>query len=238
MIKYMPLFSGSTGNSSLFCYGDKLLLVDAGKTASAVVKSLALARIMPELIDGVLISHEHTDHCSAAGVLARKYGIPIYANEATWEAMLPKIGQVPAQCMRYFETNREFWIDDVSVSPFQSSHDAADPVCFLLRGGENGVLHLTDTGRINPYMMEYVKGVDIAVVETNYDPEMLKNGPYPPATKERILSGVGHLSNLGGAAVACKLCERGVSTIVLGHISRHNNTPEKAYHMADCPTHF
>lgn len=231
MIKYLPLFSGSSGNSSLFGYGNQLILVDAGKTASTVVKALAMARVTPEMLSGVLISHEHTDHCSAAGVLARKYGVPIYANAATWEAMTPKIGDVPLHCIRSFDTNHEFYIDDVSVSPFQSSHDAADPVCFMLRGGENGVLHLTDTGLLNPYIMDRLRGIDIAVVETNYDPDMLKNGPYPLFTKERILSEKGHLSNMSGAAIACKLCEKGVSSIVLGHISKQNNTPEMAYDL-------
>ena len=232
MIKYLPLYSGSSGNASLFGYGGTLLLIDAGKTCAALCRALSLVKVTPDMLRGVLITHEHTDHISALGVLCRKYKVPVYANAATWAAMEGRVGPVPKECVRLFDTNREFYIDDVAVSPIAVSHDAAEPVCFMLRGGKNGVAHVTDTGVANKNILDNLDGIDIAVVESNHDPDMLKKGSYPPQTKARILSKLGHLSNYDGAALACEFRKSGVTNLILGHISDHNNDRKLAYEVS------
>ena len=143
---FCPLYSGSSGNS-LFCqYGNTKLLIDAGKSGKTIEDALASIGTDINTISGVLITHEHSDHISGAGVLARKYHLPLYATRETWWAMKDKLGKIPQDCMREITAGKDFWLGDIGVVPFSIPHDAADPVGFRLYGGELSVSTATDLG--------------------------------------------------------------------------------------------
>lgn len=226
---FCPLFSGSSGNALFLQYGNTRLLIDAGKPGKQVEGALRGIGVEPETISGILITHEHSDHIQGAGVLARKYSIPLYATSGTWAAMDGKIGKVPMEFRREIQAEGEFYLGDVGVVPFPIPHDAADPVGFRLYGGSLSVSTATDLGHFSNFVFSQIAGSDLILLESNHDPEMLKANPrYNAALKARILGDHGHLSNESCAEALIRLIEAGTGTILLGHLSGENNTPELA----------
>ena len=224
-----PLFSGSSGNCTLIGADGGLFMVDAGKSARAVSAALALAGEKPEDIAAIFITHEHTDHIAGVGVLCRRYGIPVYANAATWQAMEPLIGEVPPKCIRVFESGRDFFIGGVSVLPFCIPHDAAEPVGYRVYYGGHSVATATDIGVFTKKTLEALSGTDIVLLESNHDIDMLHaNDHYSAQLKARILGRYGHLSNEACGEALLQLYQTGVRHAVLGHLSHENNTPELA----------
>ena len=136
---FCPLFSGSSGNALFVQYGSTRLLIDAGKPGKTVASAMELIGVEPDSLDGVLITHEHSDHISGAGVLARKYHVPVYATEDTWAAMDRKVGEIPAGLRRTFDKRTDFYLGDIGVVPFAIPHDAADPVGYRLWGGSASI---------------------------------------------------------------------------------------------------
>lgn len=228
-IEFCSLNSGSNGNSSFILAGKTRLLVDAGLAGRNVVNALEKIKVLPETIDAILVTHEHSDHVQGVGVLSRKYHIPVYANEATWQAMHRTVGEVPQGLMRIFESESEFYIGDIGVLSFPIPHDAADPVAFRLYAGSRSVSVATDMGRVPRKVLKNLSGSDLILLESNHDPDMvLSNTRYPEALKQRILGTHGHLSNLTCAQTLMALYETGVRHALLGHLSQDNNTPELA----------
>lgn len=222
-----PLFSSSSGNSTYIGTEKTGLLVDAGLAGSNICDALkSIDAITPSAI---LITHEHTDHIKGAGVISRKFDIPIYANAETWEQMEPKIGAVAQKNIRVIDTESEFFIGDICAKPIPLSHDAANPVGYSFFGGGKKVCTMTDTGKLTKNMLDAAAGSSIVLLESNHDIEMLKCGKYPYKLKMRILSGKGHLSNNDAGKGAIDLAKRGVRGILLGHLSRENNFEELAY---------
>ena len=219
-----PLFSGSSGNCTLIGTAGGLFMVDAGKSARTVSSALALAGERPEDISAIFITHEHTDHIAGVGVLCRRYGIPVYANAATWQAMEPLIGEIPPRCVRVFESGRDFFIGGVSVLPFSIPHDAAEPVGYSFSGcGGEKITVMTDVGHIDSRLLSCAAGSDILLIESNHDEELVGSCNYPYLTKRRILSDTGHLSNASCGRALCRLYSSGVRRAILGHLSRDNN---------------
>ena len=227
-LQFSPLLSSSSGNTSLISAGRTAILVDAGATGSAIEKALRETGQHAGALAGILITHEHIDHIKGAGVLSRKYNLPIYANAATWEQMQPKIGEVALHNIRIIDKN-EFFIGNFCILPIELSHDAADPVGYSLMAGNRKVSILTDTGKVTPKMLDAAANSSIVLLESNHDVDMLKNGSYPYRLKNRILSTRGHLSNVSAGAAAIELYRRGVRGILLGHISSQNNIKQLAY---------
>lgn len=227
-LQFSPLFSSSAGNASLIAADQTALLVDAGVTGSVLEKALVEAGQQAGALSGILITHEHMDHIKGAGVLSRKYGLPIYATAATWEQMQAKIGEIAPRNIRIIDKN-EFFIGSLCILPIPLSHDAADPVGYSLMAGNRKVTILTDTGRVSPKMLDAAAGSSIVLLESNHDIDMLKNGSYPYRLKNRILSSRGHLSNDAAGDAAVELHRRGVRGILLGHLSSHNNHKQLAY---------
>ena len=227
---FCPLYSGSSGNV-LFCqYGGTRLLVDAGKSGSCIATALKDIGVEMDTLSGVLITHEHSDHIAGAGVLARKYGLPLYATADTWWAMRDKVGRVPAELCREIAAGQDFWLGDIGVRPFSIPHDAADPVGFRLWGGSRSVSVATDLGHFGQDTFDRVAGSDIVLLESNHDPDLLRANPrYNAALKRRILGDRGHLSNQACAEVLVRLVAAGTGTVILGHLSGENNTPELAW---------
>ena len=190
-----PLFSGSSGNSVYIACGGVRILVDAGVSATRVEANLREIGVDIRDIDAILVTHEHVDHIRGLGVLCRRYGLPVYANEGTWDGILQKESGIPQRCVRTFVTGENFYIGGVDISPFHIPHDANDPVGFSLnaQGLKCGVA--TDIGHISDEWMNAVSGCQALVLEANHDVEMVQRGPYPFKLKRRILSRNGHLNN-------------------------------------------
>ena len=230
---FCPLYSGSSGNV-LFCqYGATRLLIDAGKSGSCIEAALQSVGVDIRTIDGVLITHEHSDHISGAGVLARKYGLPLYATENTWWAMDGKTGAIPAGLRHEIRAGQAFWLGDIGVEPFPIPHDAADPVGYRLYGGAMSISTATDLGTFAPEVYDRIKGSDLVLLESNHDPDMLRANPhYSAALKRRILGDRGHLSNEACSRALIRLIAGGTGCVILGHLSGENNTPELAQRVS------
>ena len=231
---FCPLYSGSSGNA-LFCqYGETRLLIDAGKSGKTIEDALAGIGADIRTVSGVLITHEHSDHISGAGVLARKYHLPLYATAETWKVMEGKIGKIPPDTRREITAGRDFWLGDIGVVPFSIPHDAADPVGFRLYGGSVSVSTATDLGFFSDEVWANVAGSTLVLLESNHDPDMLRANPkYAPALKKRILGDYGHLSNEACASALLKLIAGGTGTVILGHLSGENNTPGLARRVSE-----
>ena len=231
---FCPLYSGSSGNA-LFCqYGDTRLLIDAGKSGKTIEGALASIGADIRTISGVLITHEHSDHIYGAGVLARKYHLPIYATRETWLAMKDKIGKIPPDTMREIEAGKDFWLGDIGVVPFSIPHDAADPVGFRLYGGNLSVSTATDLGVFSENVYANVAGSTLVLLESNHDPELLRSNPrYSAALKARILGDHGHLSNEACSGALLRLISAGTGSVILGHLSGENNTPTLARQVSE-----
>ena len=227
-MRFIPLFSGSSGNSQLLDTGETKLLIDAGVSCSALTGALQRLKISPAQLSGILISHDHIDHTRSAGTLSRKYNLPVYANKGTWDAMPAGIGEIAFRNVRLFRTNQDFYISDVNITPFRTPHDAAEPVGFRFVYKGKKVVSMTDIGCVHEDMLKQAEGADLIYIEANHDVEMLQNGHYPYTLKKRILSDFGHLSNENCGITLAKLYESGVRSAILGHLSHDNNTPLKA----------
>ena len=230
---FCPLFSGSSGNA-LFCqYGGTRLLIDAGKPGRPIEEALRSIGVAPETLSGLLITHEHTDHIQGAGVLARRYHLPVYATSGTWAAMEDKIGKIPGDLRREFYVGRDFYLGEMGVVPFAIPHDAADPVGFRLYGGKLSVSTATDLGHFSREVYDQIAGSSLILLESNHDPDMLRANPhYNAMLKARILGDRGHLSNDACASALKHLIAAGTGTILLGHLSGENNTPELAMRVS------
>lgn len=224
-----PLFSGSSGNSIFLSCGGVRLLVDAGMSAAREEAALREIGVDVRELDGVLVTHEHVDHVRGLGVLCRKYGLPVYANEGTWNGILQRESGIPQRCRRVFYTGEDFYIGAMSVHPFPIPHDALEPVGYTLscQGLSCGIA--TDIGHIEEGWMRAVSGCQALVIEANHDVEMVERGPYPLRLKKRILSRHGHLSNVDCAKALVKLAGAGTRAAFLAHLSADNNLPELAY---------
>ncbi len=229
MIRFCTLFSSSSGNSIFISDGTTNLLVDAGVSASKITNALSQIGVSPRQIDGILVTHEHSDHVSGTDVLARKYNIPIYANQDTISAMQSASVVSSPDCLRTIVTGDVFKIRSAEIRSFKTPHDSASSVGYIVTidGTKLGVA--TDTGCVTKPMLSALSGCEAVVIEANHDVNMLQNGPYPYILKNRILSDYGHLSNENCAWLATQLALWGTKHIVLGHLSEKNNTHQMAY---------
>ncbi|MCX7747141.1 MAG: MBL fold metallo-hydrolase [Clostridia bacterium] len=229
MIKICSLFSGSSGNAIFIKTERSKILIDAGLSGKRITEALCSIGENPLELSAILVSHEHSDHIRGAGIISRKFNIPIYANENTWVAMEHDIGPIDIKNKLYFTTENEFEIGDVSIKAFSIPHDAADPVGFNFFANNKKLTIATDIGHITKGLLEYFVNSDLLFLESNHDIEMLKVGPYPWNLKKRILGENGHLSNEMAGKVITYIAEKGTKKFILGHLSRENNFPELAY---------
>jgi phosphoribosyl 1,2-cyclic phosphodiesterase len=217
------LASGSSGNCALVATEKTRLLVDAGLSFRELEKRLASIGEQAGGIDAVLVTHEHSDHISGLARLTRRVGVPIYLTRLTapaieWENVTPQIEP--------FQAGSSFAIGEIEVDSFTIPHDAVDPVGFILRvqGVKIGVV--TDLGYIPDSIKFHLHGCQVLLLESNHDLEMLKVGPYPWAVKQRVMSRNGHLSNDVVGDYLCHEFDSSIATLILGHLSEHNNHPE------------
>lgn len=223
-----PLFSGSSGNCIYVGNEECAVLVDAGVSASAILNEMDKAGLSRESVKALLITHEHTDHIGGAGPLARKLNVPVYATEGTFAGCGKRLGKMDPSRLITVSAGGDFYVDKLNVTVFPTSHDCIDPCGYAFSLGGMRAAICTDTGCVKPEILEAIKGSDVALVESNYNPEMLLAGPYPYELKKRILGRRGHLSNEDAGNLAVRLYESGTRTVVLGHLSKENNFPELA----------
>ena len=230
---FCPLFSGSSGNALYISAGNTRILIDAGMTGKAIVDALNLIGVLPETVNGIAVTHEHSDHVKGVGILSRKYHVPVYANERTWNAMARSVGEIAPGNRRMFQTGEDFYIGEMALLPFSIPHDAADPVGYRVFCGGRSVATATDMGYMKKDVLRALAGTDVMVLESNHDPELVRQNPhYPLYLKQRILGNRGHLSNDESAEALLSLVETGVRQVLLGHLSGENNTPELALDTA------
>lgn len=226
-MNFCSLFSGSSGNSLFVEHNNFRVLCDAGKNGKRVEEALRQIEEDAAKLNAILITHEHIDHIAAAGVLSRRYNIPIYANLDTWEVMLSqqKIGKIKPENQRVFESDKPFALGELLVRPFSTSHDAANPVGFKFDSGNKQLGVATDTGIITTDMQKHLLGCQLVVLESNHDTGMLETGSYPYYLKQRIKGVWGHLSNERAGEFSVDLVKNGAEHLVLAHLSHENNMP-------------
>ncbi len=225
---FCTLASGSSGNGHLLVSGGETLLIDAGFSGKQIQQRMTDIDVDPATLTGILVSHEHSDHIQGAGILSRRFDLPIYANEATWIAMEHKLGKVAARHQRLFESTKPFAIGSIGVTPYHLSHDAAEPVGFVLETEGRKICIATDLGCIPQGFYTLMENADLVIMESNHDVDMLQVGKYPYPLKRRILSDLGHLSNETAANAIVEMVRRNVQSVLLAHLSRENNFPQLA----------
>ncbi len=232
------LASGSRGNCAVVSSSTTRLLLDAGLSCRETLRRMKAAGEEPDGLDGILISHEHSDHVAGLPVLARKLKAPVYMTAATHAAWWKQYrnGREDAarlERLECFASGRSFQIGDIAVTPFTIPHDAADPVGFTFRVEGTKLGFVTDLGYLPASIRQHLKGCDGLVVESNHDVEMLRSGPYPWSVKQRVMSRVGHLSNEALAEFFASDYDGGAAFLVLAHLSEQNNHPEIARGAAE-----
>lgn len=204
-------------------------MIDAGLSSTQILSRLRAIQVDFREIKGILITHEHQDHVLGADVLGLTYQIPIYANEGTRRAAKP-LRKLPV-AVRPFETGLPFTIGPFYIEPFPISHDAADPVGFTIQTDRHKAGMVTDLGSLTP-SLDRLSGCDLLILESNYDTEMLANGPYPDHLKKRVSGDHGHLSNSDSALLLRTLLHPKLQYLFLAHLSQKNNLPELACQAA------
>jgi phosphoribosyl 1,2-cyclic phosphodiesterase len=226
----VSLQSGSNGNSYFVESGNIRLLIDAGITASRTVERLTSLGIDIASIQGILISHAHSDHISGAGVLHRRYKIPVWLTPGAYQQagdsrnLAKKLGKL--QEPHLFHAGESLQFDGVTIETISTPHDALDSVCFVFDDGVVRLGIITDLGCRFLGLGEIVETLDAILLESNYDEKMLETSTYPEELKQRIRSNIGHLSNIESAGLIQKHGKK-LRWVCLGHLSENNNTPEK-----------
>ena len=225
LFEVCPLASGSKGNSLFIGCCSQGILVDAGLSGIEIERRLAARDINPERLTAVVITHEHTDHVKGAGILSRRFNIPVFITPKTYEAC-SGLGKIDD--LRFFDPGESFEIREVKITPFSTSHDAADPVGLTLeyKGLKIGVA--TDLGIATSLVKERLRDSDLLYLESNHDLAMLLNGPYPWHLKQRIKDRKGHLSNTDAGNLLKELKTDRLRHVILAHLSEENNCPKIA----------
>lgn len=232
MPRFCPLFSSSEGNCTYISASDGALLVDAGVSCKSILQALNDKGADLKDIRGILVTHSHSDHVRSLKTICSKLGIPVYATEQTLSALAEQDKLCP-KCKTY-AVDAPFSAAGMEITPFRTSHDCEGSAGYLFKmpGGVSAAV-CTDLGVMTDSVRNTIKGADAVLIESNHDVNMLKNGPYPPELKLRILSDRGHLSNVACASELPELLKSGTTRFILGHLSQHNNLPEIAKNCSE-----
>ncbi len=230
-MRFVSIASGSSGNCIYIGSENTHILVDAGISNKKIEAGLNEIGVKGSELDGILITHEHSDHIRGLGILARKHPAPIYGTKETIEELLGMsgLGEYPRELLHPIEPDVDFAVGDLSIQAFRIDHDAANPVAYRVRCGRKSVAVATDLGHYDQYIIDHLQGLDAVLLESNHDVRMLETGPYPYYLKRRILGEYGHLSNDSAGQLLNHVLHDGLKKILLGHLSKTNNYPELAY---------
>ena len=230
-MEFGSIVSGSSGNCIYIGNDSTHILIDSGISGKKIEKGLAEYGVSANDLDAILVTHEHIDHIAGLGVMARRYGIPIYATGATIDAITScsSVGKIDADLFNEVGRDKTFSIGSFNAAAIGISHDAADPVAYRIEDGTGAAAVMTDLGYYDEHIANALKGLDVLLLEANHDIRMLETGPYPYQLKQRILGKKGHLSNENAGRLLCDLLHPGLKKVFLGHLSNENNYPELAY---------
>jgi len=223
-MRFASLGSGSKGNATLIEAAETCLLLDCGFTVKETEVRLQRLGKSGHDLSAILVTHEHSDHIKGVGALARKYQLPVYLTAGTFHK--GRVGK-----LTQFETincHQCFFINDIEVQPVPVPHDAREPCQFVFKHKNKKLGVLTDLGSLTPHVEKHYSGLDALVLECNYDPQMLDEGPYPFQLKQRIFGDYGHLSNGQAAQLLARIETHKLQHLLLSHISQQNNCPNLA----------
>ena len=224
---YAALASGSKGNCHAFCDGERTLLIDAGLSLKQVRLRMESVGLDHRTVRAVALTHEHSDHIGAVGVMLRNTDWAFLATPET-RMVVERIHGIEIPDNRWIPLRAGFAVDwnGWRVHPFTLPHDAADPVAYRVEVNGFNAAVVTDLGHPTALVADHCRDLDLLVLEANHDVDMLREGGYPPPLKARILSRVGHLSNVSMAELLASVLSPRLRTVVMAHLSEQNNDPE------------
>ena len=229
MLNFCSLYSGSSGNSLLVETENTKLLIDAGVSAKKIEKALTDINIDPTSINGILITHEHTDHVQGLGKLTKKFDLPVFVNQETIDAMPKQKDKILDKNIKTFKVTDKFSIGDLDIKPFAIPHDAANPCGYNIWKENKKISIATDIGHMTNFILKQLEESLFIMLEANYDPNVLKCSSYPFHLKSRIAGPTGHLPNEIAGKTISYLLKYGLKNAMLGHLSKESNFPELAY---------
>ncbi|MCL2351401.1 MAG: MBL fold metallo-hydrolase [Firmicutes bacterium] len=226
-VTFCPIASGSGGNCAYVGAGDTHILIDAGISGRRVEDGLRELGVDCARVSAVFVTHEHVDHVSGLGILARRYGFTIYATSKTWRYFErhDTLGRLSRERARTLEPGERLSVGCVEVEPFNIPHDSSEPVGYCFYAGGHKIFVGTDIGSVTDEVRRNISGASVVLLESNHDVEMLVNGRYPKKLKERILGERGHLSNASAGRLLAESFSDKLKYIYLGHLSKENNRP-------------
>ncbi|WP_181347373.1 MBL fold metallo-hydrolase [Thalassobacillus sp. CUG 92003] len=227
-LRFSVLASGSTGNAFYIESGEEKILVDAGLSGKKIEGLLGQIDVTPHELTKILVTHEHSDHIKGLGIMARRYNLPIYANEKTWHAMERHIGKISLDQKFPFNMEETRTFGNLDIESFAVSHDAADPMFYTFRSHGKKVSLVTDLGYVSERIKKTVEDADALIFEANHDVDMLRMGRYPWNTKRRILGDSGHVSNEDCGLALNDIISDRTKRIYLAHLSQDNNMKDLA----------
>ena len=243
-MRMVSIASGSSGNCIYIGSDDTHILVDAGISNKRIQQGLNEIGLSGNDVNGILITHEHSDHIKGLGVLSRKYHVPVYGTRETLDeiASSGSLGEFDRDLLTPICPDVDFTLGDLNVRPFKIDHDAANPVAYRVNCGDKSVAVATDMGHFDQYIIDNLQGLDALLLESNHDVRMLETGPYPYYLKRRILGDHVHLSNENAGRLLNCVLHDNLKKVFLGHLSKENNYEELAYETVrleidegDCP---
>ncbi|WP_173918137.1 MBL fold metallo-hydrolase [Halobacillus sp. Marseille-Q1614] len=227
-MQFSVLASGSTGNAFYIESGEEKILVDAGLSGKKIEGLLEQIQVNPSDLSRILVTHEHSDHIKGLGIMARRYNLPIYANEKTWNAMESHLGKLSLDQKFHFNMEETQNFGGIDVESFAVSHDAADPMFYTFCKDGKKVSLVTDLGYVSERIKKTVEASDALVFESNHDVSMLRMGRYPWNIKRRILGDSGHVSNEDCALALTDILDDCTKRVYLAHLSLDNNMKDLA----------
>ncbi|MDX5333426.1 MAG: MBL fold metallo-hydrolase [Gammaproteobacteria bacterium] len=225
MLRFASLGSGSKGNATLIEADGTRLLLDCGFSVSELERRLARLDLDPAALSAIVVTHEHADHIGGVARLSRKYRLPVWLTVGTLNAARDRDFH-DVEC---FHAHDVFAIDGIELHPFPVPHDAREPCQFVFSDGQWRLGVLTDTGHITPHIQRSLDGCDALLLECNYDTAMLAAGPYPPALKQRVGGGLGHLANTQAGELLRRMDITQLRHLIGMHVSENNNTTALAH---------
>lgn len=229
MLKFCSLYSGSSGNCLFVSSNHTKILIDCGTSCKKICEGLASIDSSIEDIDAILVTHEHSDHVQSLGMVSKKYDIPVFATCGTWNSMEKQKEKISENNINMIKPYEDFILNDLNIHPFSIPHDAAEPCGFNIHNGKRKLSIATDLGHMNDSIFKELEDSSFILLESNYDPEILKVSKYPYHLKQRIAGMHGHLSNETAGKTISALMKKNLKHVLLGHLSKENNFPELAY---------
>ena len=229
MLNFCSLYSGSSGNSLLVETENTKLLIDAGVSSKKIENALQDIHIEPSSINGILVTHEHTDHVQGLGTISKKFDLPVFVNQETLDAMPKQKDKIASKNIKTFKIADKFSIGDLEIKPFSIPHDATNPCGFNIWKENKKISIATDIGQMTNSILKELEESLFILLEANYDPDVLRCSSYPFPLKNRIAGPTGHLSNEMAGKTISHLLKSGLKNAMLGHLSKESNFPELAY---------